>query len=272
VITITKTPAAATAPAVKTLRLRNSVGHSAGKQQGDFRAGIALCVELIKAGKKIVADGLTNSVELNRKFRPGQPHNNFALPFVKQLLARPQLVEGFAGALSNVFGYDGTTGTIPDEELSKLRYSQIAKARAAQPVDEEKATVYSMLTREREFYTAAWSILHELQLQGALPAWVKERFPLAGSHVENEQHRVAEEAVNRALEGDFPAARYVYSVSQSMNGDSKHTLIEGETEVYSGSALGMSSAIDFCELTPRQLQGVARAMQVEQRNGKAGAA
>lgn len=76
----------------------------------DFLAGRDLAVRMLRHMQD-VGDSDASSIEA--QYRQGETQVNAAMPYLAQLLARPQLLEGFAAVLSDGFH----VGTFADADV-----------------------------------------------------------------------------------------------------------------------------------------------------------
>ncbi|OYZ79724.1 MAG: hypothetical protein B7X88_22655 [Polaromonas sp. 17-63-33] len=113
---------------------------SAPSPEQDFMEGLRLAVDIVKAGKELAGSD-ADRCELSAKYRGGAQQDNFALPFIGQLVQLaefPALLEGFSAVMSNIFAAQIVPG--PDE-LNALTYFDIHRPltaeQAAELVEEE---------------------------------------------------------------------------------------------------------------------------------------
>lgn len=75
----------------------------------NFLAGCDLACEVLKSRESVNAGVSGESSSVESCYRDGLPQNNWMLPFLQQLQARPELTEGFAAVLSDFLpGCGGT--------------------------------------------------------------------------------------------------------------------------------------------------------------------
>lgn len=100
-------------------------------EQATYMAGVALGVELLKAGDSF--NGVaSDATDLEADVRGNVPQHNFARPFIEAVATSPDLIEGFSAVLSGHLGVE----TPPDTEVvARLTYENImgAQAVAAKP-------------------------------------------------------------------------------------------------------------------------------------------
>ncbi|MES2942628.1 MAG: hypothetical protein V4772_07145 [Pseudomonadota bacterium] len=102
--------------------------------EADFMAGVQLGCTMLG-----VAESLRGSTwsELNSQYRPhGMQQNNFALQFLQQVIANPELVEGFAAVLSCAISTDDDPGMAP--HYAELTYDQIHAPGVGTDADQER--------------------------------------------------------------------------------------------------------------------------------------
>ena len=96
----------------------------------DFMSGVALLDEMLREAERLACWGddaaLGNSVFIASDAREGQQLTLYLKPLVERLVARPELVEGFAAALGDYFGMlqQGMPTAIGDQ-YSCLTYDDI---------------------------------------------------------------------------------------------------------------------------------------------------
>ena len=100
-------------------------------------AGVALFDELLRDAKRraFSDDELEqSSMNIDGALRCGQPLSDFALPFLAQVMRRPQLARGFAAALGDYVGML-QEGSCPadGEAYTLLKYEHVLRVAADEP-------------------------------------------------------------------------------------------------------------------------------------------
>lgn len=75
----------------------------------NFLAGRDLACEVLKSMESVNTGVSGEDSSLEARYRNGRQQNNWMLPFLQQLQARPELTEGFAAVLSDFLPACGGT-------------------------------------------------------------------------------------------------------------------------------------------------------------------
>jgi len=73
-----------------------------------FLAGVRLAADML-AEQELHRDTTETDTSLLAEFREGAPQANRVVPFLRRLIAEPQMVEGFAAALTDYFAMSVAT-------------------------------------------------------------------------------------------------------------------------------------------------------------------
>jgi hypothetical protein len=110
----------------------------------DFMAGVALLDELLREAERLVRKDRSTAIYLDAGGRDGQPLNVYARPFLERLIARPELLDGFAGALGDYLA-QVQEGPAPasGDAFTHLTFEDVAPGAGssrAQPSEPERAS------------------------------------------------------------------------------------------------------------------------------------
>ena len=95
----------------------------------DFMAGVALFDSLLRAAEKRAfrEDGpAPDSMNIEARYRGGQPLSHYALPFIESLRTRPDYAVGFAAALGDYVGLlQECMAPSPGDQYTHLSFQDI---------------------------------------------------------------------------------------------------------------------------------------------------